>query len=62
MYDVKKRFVAIGNTMMKSLRQGETRDFRIFWQRQFDGEDASFDTFVNVNVLQDSNFLQKYEQ
>jgi len=60
-YDAKKQIVAIGNTMMKSLRQGETRDFRIFWQRAFDGQDASFDTFVNVNVLQDSNFLQKYE-
>lgn len=61
-YDSKKSIIAIGNTTMQLLRQGETRNFRVFWARPFSGTDASFDTFVNVNLMQDQNFLQKYRQ
>lgn len=60
-YDKNKSAIGIGNTIVTLLHQGETRDFRIFWARPFKGDDKSFDVFVNVNLMQDQNFLQKYQ-
>ncbi len=59
-YDYNKRTLGISKTTLFALRVGEFRDFRVFWPRPFNGEYKSADLFVNVNLLNNQNFLQKY--
>ena len=59
-YDYNKRVLGISKTTIFALRVGEFREFRIFWPRPFNGEYKSADLFVNVNLLNNENFLQKY--
>lgn len=61
-YDYAKRILGISKTTIFTLKSGELRDFRIFWPRQFSGEMKDYELFVNVNMLNNNNFLQKYRR
>jgi hypothetical protein len=63
LYDKDKRIISFGKTTIFSLKQGEVREFRIFWPKQFINRNpvASFDVFSNINFLADESFLQRYK-
>jgi hypothetical protein len=61
LYDRLKRIIGIGKTTLARMAVNETRNFRTFWPRQFSDEIESWDVFVDLNLLDNQNFLQKYQ-
>ncbi|MEW5805705.1 MAG: FxLYD domain-containing protein [Patescibacteria group bacterium] len=63
LYDKDKRLISFGRTTIFSLRQGEVREFRIFWPKKFVNRNpvAGLDILANINFLADESFLQRYQ-
>lgn len=64
LFDRDKRVIAFGKTTVLSLRQGQVKEFRIFWPKQFSNRNpvANFEVFSNINFLADESFLQRYSR
>jgi hypothetical protein len=52
--------VAIGQTMLRTLRPGETRAFTIAWYKPFPGEVTRVEAWSHANFLNDATFVKQF--
>lgn len=52
--------VALNSTQMRTVRAGESRDFRVFWPNSFPGSVRSVDTQPEVNIFESDSFMRSY--
>ena len=61
-YDGSGAVIGITQTTIFDLRVAESREFTLFWPRPFSKDMKDYQVFVNVNLMNNENFLQKYAQ
>ena len=61
-YDKNGVIIGLTKTTIFTFHIGESREFRLFWPRPFSKDMKEYKVFVNVNLLDNETFLQKYGQ
>jgi len=60
LYDAGGNVIAVGRTIVRTLKPGEARFFSIQWPNPFPGNVARFEANGRSNFLLDINFLKKF--
>ncbi|MBI1975348.1 MAG: hypothetical protein HYS57_03240 [Parcubacteria group bacterium] len=59
-FDSKSAVIALGKTLLKTVKPSEVRHFSIKWQSHFEGDAARWEAQAKSNFLLDQNFILKY--
>jgi len=61
-YDSAGTVIGLTKTTIFDLGVGQVREFRLFWPRSFSREMKTYKVLVNINLMDNETFLQKYGQ
>lgn len=61
-YEASGIVLGVTKTTIFDLKIGERREFRLFWPRPFAKEMKTYEVLVNVNLMDNETFLQKYSE